>query len=120
VIHGTWPPGSSCGPESAWCCSTWTPPASTDPPTTSATSSGSSERRCRSTRGLPEHSRRWLATFRAAYPAESLGMSWRNAVLLPGRHAGPQDVHARPARSDRGPRLAARLAGPAHARSKPP
>jgi phosphotransferase family enzyme len=76
---------------------------------------GQLERRCTLDASLPEHSRRWLATFRAAYPAESLGMSWRNASFYQGVTLVRKMYTL--ARRDPigGPRLAARLAGPAHA-----
>ena len=45
---------------------------------------GQLERRCTLDANLPAHSKRWLSSFREAYPAASLGVSWRNVSFYQG------------------------------------
>jgi tRNA A-37 threonylcarbamoyl transferase component Bud32 len=76
---------------------------------------GQLERRCTLDAGLPEHSKQWLASFRDAYPAAQLGVSWRNVSFYQGVTLLRKMYTL--ARRDplEGPRLAARLAGRAQA-----
>jgi hypothetical protein len=45
---------------------------------------GQLERRCVLDASLPPHAGEWLSCFRAAYPAEALGVSWRNVSFYQG------------------------------------
>ena len=45
---------------------------------------GQLERRCVLDPKLPAHSKTWLECFRQAYPASSLGVSWRNVSFYQG------------------------------------
>jgi len=76
---------------------------------------GQLERRCVLDLTLPAHAKRWLACFREAYPATTLGVSWRNVSF----YQGVTLVRKMYTVSDRdpvgGPRLAARLAERARA-----
>jgi len=76
---------------------------------------GQLERRCTLDTGLPEHSKQWLTSFRDAYPAAALGVSWRNVSFYQGVTLLRKMYTL--ARRDplEGPRLAARLARPAQA-----
>ena len=76
---------------------------------------GQLERRCVRDLTLPAHAKRWLACFREAYPAEALGLSWRNVSF----YQGVTLVRKMYTICDRdpveGPRLADRLADRARA-----
>lgn len=76
---------------------------------------GQLERRCVRDLTLPAHAKRWLACFREAYPATTLGVSWRNVSF----YQGVTLVRKMYTVSQRDPvgglRLAARLAERAHA-----
>jgi len=45
---------------------------------------GQLERRCVLDASLPAHAREWLSCFRVAYPATTLGVSWRNVSFYQG------------------------------------
>src|SRR5204863_8915048 len=74
---------------------------------------GQLERRGTLDSSLPEHSRAWLATFREAYPAEAIGVSWRNASFYQGITLLRKMYTLSRRDPIAGPRLAARLAPPA-------
>jgi len=76
---------------------------------------GQLERRCTLDSSLPEHSRRWLAAFRDAYPAEAIGLSWRNVAFYQGVTLVRKMFTLSRRDPIAGPRLAARLARPAQA-----
>src|SRR5262249_42313948 len=74
---------------------------------------GQLERRCTLDSRLPPHARDWLSSFRDAYPADALGVSWRNVSF----YRGVTLVRKMYTLSRRdpigGPRLALRLVDPA-------
>jgi tRNA A-37 threonylcarbamoyl transferase component Bud32 len=74
---------------------------------------GQLERRCTLDSSLPEHSRAWLASFRDAYPAEAIGVSWRNVSFYQGVTLLRKMYTLSRRDPIAGPRLAARLAPPA-------
>jgi aminoglycoside phosphotransferase (APT) family kinase protein len=76
---------------------------------------GQLERRCTLDASLPAHSQTWLASFRAAYPAASLGVSWRNVSFYQGVTLVRKMYTLSRRDPIAGPRLALRLADRAHA-----
>jgi tRNA A-37 threonylcarbamoyl transferase component Bud32 len=76
---------------------------------------GQLDRRCTLDLELPEHSRRWTAAFRDAYPAEAIGLSWRNVAFYRGVTLVRKMYTLSRRDPIAGPRLAARLARPAQA-----
>jgi phosphotransferase family enzyme len=76
---------------------------------------GQLERRCLRDLTLPAHAKRWLACFREAYPADALGVSWRNVSFYQGVTLVRKMYTVSHRDPVGGPRLATRLAERARA-----